>query len=232
MAPTLEQRTIRKVGWRLLPLIVVIYFVAYIDRTNVSFAALTMNKELGLSPYVFGWGAGILLPRLFPVRGAEQRDPREGRSASLDRAHHDHLGPRLRRHGIRHRTEELPHAAIPARRRRGRLLPRHDPLFHLLVPESLPRAGDLGAVHRRAGLERGGGDRLRCHSRDGRTARDHGLAVDLHHRGDPGDSARLCRPGADDRSAGGRRPGSRPRNATGSRPSCKASGARSRAPAT
>ena len=59
MAPTLEQRTIRKVGWRLLPLIVVIYFVAYIDRTNVSFAALTMNKELGLSPYVFGWGAGI-----------------------------------------------------------------------------------------------------------------------------------------------------------------------------
>jgi MFS transporter, ACS family, tartrate transporter len=59
MASTLEQRTIRKVGWRLLPLIVVIYFVAYIDRTNVSFAALTMNKELGLSAYVFGWGAGI-----------------------------------------------------------------------------------------------------------------------------------------------------------------------------
>jgi MFS transporter, ACS family, tartrate transporter len=56
---TLEQRTIRKVSWRLLPLIVVIYFVAYIDRTNVSFAALTMNTDLGLSAYVFGWGAGI-----------------------------------------------------------------------------------------------------------------------------------------------------------------------------
>ena len=56
---TLEQRTIRKVSWRLLPLIIVIYFVAYIDRTNVSFAALTMNKDLGLSAYVFGWGAGI-----------------------------------------------------------------------------------------------------------------------------------------------------------------------------
>ena len=56
---TLERRTIRKVSWRLLPLIVIIYFVAYIDRTNVSFAALTMNKDLGLSPYVFGWGAGI-----------------------------------------------------------------------------------------------------------------------------------------------------------------------------
>jgi len=59
MTPTVEQRTIRKVSWRLLPLIVVIYFVAYIDRTNVSFAALTMNKDLGLSAYVFGWGAGI-----------------------------------------------------------------------------------------------------------------------------------------------------------------------------
>ena len=59
MVPTLEQRTIRKVSWRLLPLIVVIYFVAYIDRTNVGFAALTMNKDLGLSAYVFGWGAGI-----------------------------------------------------------------------------------------------------------------------------------------------------------------------------
>jgi MFS transporter, ACS family, tartrate transporter len=56
---TVERRTIRKVSWRLLPLIVTIYFVAYIDRTNVSFAALTMNKDLGLSPYLFGWGAGI-----------------------------------------------------------------------------------------------------------------------------------------------------------------------------
>ena len=35
------------------------YLVAYIDRTNVSFAALTMNKDLGLSAYLYGWGAGI-----------------------------------------------------------------------------------------------------------------------------------------------------------------------------
>ena len=59
MVSAIEQRTIRKISWRLLPLIVVIYFVAYIDRTNVSFAALTMNKALGLSSYLFGWGAGI-----------------------------------------------------------------------------------------------------------------------------------------------------------------------------
>ena len=59
MERTLEQRTIAKVSWRLLPLIVVIYFVAYMDRTNVSFASLSMNKDLGFSDYIYGWGAGI-----------------------------------------------------------------------------------------------------------------------------------------------------------------------------
>jgi MFS transporter, ACS family, tartrate transporter len=58
-AQTLESRTLAKVSWRLLPLIVLLYCVAYIDRTNVSFAALTMNKDLGLTAYVYGWGAGI-----------------------------------------------------------------------------------------------------------------------------------------------------------------------------
>lgn len=59
MDQALEKRTISKVSWRLLPLIVVIYFVAYIDRTNVGFAALGMNKDLGFTAYLYGWGAGI-----------------------------------------------------------------------------------------------------------------------------------------------------------------------------
>jgi MFS transporter, ACS family, tartrate transporter len=59
MDRTLEQRTMAKISWRLLPLIVVIYFVAYIDRTNVGFAASGMNKDLGFTAYVYGWGAGI-----------------------------------------------------------------------------------------------------------------------------------------------------------------------------
>jgi MFS transporter, ACS family, tartrate transporter len=57
--PEFERRTILKVSWRLLPLVVVSYLVAYIDRTNVAFAALTMNRDLGFSPYLYGWGAGI-----------------------------------------------------------------------------------------------------------------------------------------------------------------------------
>ena len=56
---TIEQRTIAKVSWRLLPLVAVAYCVAYIDRSNISVAALTMNKDLGFSAYLYGWGAGI-----------------------------------------------------------------------------------------------------------------------------------------------------------------------------
>ncbi|MBV8402408.1 MAG: MFS transporter, partial [Acetobacteraceae bacterium] len=59
MRRTLEQRTIAKISRRLLPLIVGMYFVAYIDRTNVGFAALEMNKSLGFTDYIYGWGAGI-----------------------------------------------------------------------------------------------------------------------------------------------------------------------------
>ena len=57
--PEFRRRTILKVSWRLLPLIVAAYLVAYIDRTNIAFAALTMNKDLALSAYIYGWGAGI-----------------------------------------------------------------------------------------------------------------------------------------------------------------------------
>jgi MFS transporter, ACS family, tartrate transporter len=58
-SPELKRRTILKVSWRLLPLIVACYLINYIDRTNVSFAALTMNKDLGLTATMFGFGAGI-----------------------------------------------------------------------------------------------------------------------------------------------------------------------------
>lgn len=55
----IETRTIAKVTARLLPFLIVCYFIAYLDRVNVGFAALTMNKDLGLSQTAFGFGAGI-----------------------------------------------------------------------------------------------------------------------------------------------------------------------------
>ncbi|HUO91106.1 MAG TPA: MFS transporter [Rhizomicrobium sp.] len=48
-----------KATWRLIPFMVLLYIVAYLDRVNVSFAALTMNREIGLSDAAYGLGAGI-----------------------------------------------------------------------------------------------------------------------------------------------------------------------------
>ncbi|MGH8178756.1 MAG: MFS transporter, partial [Steroidobacter sp.] len=56
---TLEQRTIRKVAWRLVPFMCLLYFVAFLDRVNIGFAALTMNQDLGLTPAMFGFASGI-----------------------------------------------------------------------------------------------------------------------------------------------------------------------------
>ncbi|MFL5258071.1 MAG: MFS transporter [Rhodopila sp.] len=55
----LEKRTLAKVSWRLVPFLMICYFVAYLDRVNVGFAALTMNKDLGISATAYGFGAGI-----------------------------------------------------------------------------------------------------------------------------------------------------------------------------
>jgi ACS family tartrate transporter-like MFS transporter len=55
----LGQRTLRKVRNRLMPLIVLLYFVAYLDRNNVGFAKLTMSEDIGLSASAYGLGAGI-----------------------------------------------------------------------------------------------------------------------------------------------------------------------------
>lgn len=55
----LASQTIRKIQFRLLPFIFVLYIVAVLDRVNVGFAALTMNKELAITAEQFGLLAGI-----------------------------------------------------------------------------------------------------------------------------------------------------------------------------
>lgn len=49
----------RKVAWRILPLLVVCYVFAYIDRVNIGFAKLQMAEDVGLSEFAYGLGAGI-----------------------------------------------------------------------------------------------------------------------------------------------------------------------------
>ncbi|PPQ28456.1 MFS transporter [Rhodopila globiformis] len=55
----IERETIRHVTRRLIPLLMVSYFVAYLDRVNVGFASLSMNKDLGFSAEIYGIGSGI-----------------------------------------------------------------------------------------------------------------------------------------------------------------------------
>ena len=54
MDQTIETSTMRKVYLRILPLTMLMYFLCYIDRINVSFAALTMNKDIGLDAWTYG----------------------------------------------------------------------------------------------------------------------------------------------------------------------------------
>ncbi|MGE0224372.1 MAG: MFS transporter [Acetobacteraceae bacterium] len=62
---TLETRMMAKVSRRLIPLVIICYFVAYLDRVNLSFAALEMNKDLQFSATVYGLGAGIFFVSYF-----------------------------------------------------------------------------------------------------------------------------------------------------------------------
>jgi len=54
-----SERTLAKAFRRILPFIFACYVISYLDRTNVGFAALTMNKDLGLTAEQFGFGAGL-----------------------------------------------------------------------------------------------------------------------------------------------------------------------------
>jgi sugar phosphate permease len=56
---SLEARIIRKVSTRLIPFLMICYFIAYLDRVSVGFAALTMKNALGLTATMFGFGSGI-----------------------------------------------------------------------------------------------------------------------------------------------------------------------------
>src|SRR5471032_588177 len=61
----LEAATMRRVSWRLMPFLVFAYLLCYIDRVNVGFASLEMNKAVGIDPKIYGLGAGIFFVGYF-----------------------------------------------------------------------------------------------------------------------------------------------------------------------
>ena len=63
-----DDRVFNKVAWRLIPFMALLFFLNLLDRLNVGFAALTMNKDLGFTPSVFGFGAGVLFLGYFSMQ--------------------------------------------------------------------------------------------------------------------------------------------------------------------
>lgn len=65
MQADLERTTIRIVIWRLIPLLLLAYLAAYVDRINIGFAGAALKRDLGFSNTVFGFGAGLFFVSYF-----------------------------------------------------------------------------------------------------------------------------------------------------------------------
>ncbi|MDF2897007.1 MAG: transporter, partial [Rhodococcus erythropolis] len=60
VAPSeIESRVVKKVARRLIPFLILLYFVNYLDRTNIAFAKLTMSADLGMTETMFGLASGL-----------------------------------------------------------------------------------------------------------------------------------------------------------------------------
>jgi hypothetical protein len=133
----------RRVSWRLMPFLTLAYLLCYIDRVNVGFASLQMNKAVGIDPKTYGLGAGI-----FSLATSSWRCQASGFAtiwrAYVDCAHHADMGGRVRGVCFDRRPHLFPGATIFIGGRGSRLLSWGHPLSHLLVSD------DLGAILRRA----------------------------------------------------------------------------------
>jgi MFS transporter, ACS family, tartrate transporter len=122
-----EAATMRRVTLRIVPFLMFCYFIAFVDRVNAGFAALQMNKDLGLSDAALGLGGGLFfiayvlceVPSNLAMQkvGAKLWPARIMITWGL----------------VRGRSLVFLPRAYPARRRGGRLLSRRDPLSDLLV---------------------------------------------------------------------------------------------------
>jgi hypothetical protein len=178
----LGQRTLRKVAWRLIPFMGLLYFLAFVDRVNIGFAALTMNADLGLTPSMFGFASGIffIAYALFEVPSNIIME-RVGARLWISRIMIT-WGLLSAATAFVSTPERLYRAALPARRRGSRVFPGHDSLPDLLV------SGGLACAHRQC--IHGGAANLYRHRQSGlycdvvaerfRPAR---LAVDVPGRG-------------------------------------------------
>ncbi len=73
---TAAQSASAKIAKRLIPFLIVCYFISYLDRVNLGFAALTFRQDLAISAEVFGLGAGIFFLGYFLFEVPSKRSAR------------------------------------------------------------------------------------------------------------------------------------------------------------
>ena len=140
---TLEARTMRQVALRIVPFLMICYFVSFLDRVNLGFAALDMVRDLHLSPTVFGFGGGIFFLSYFLCEVPsnlllEQVGARRWIARIMVT-----WGILAGAHGSRDRPELAVPDAVPPRCGRSGVLSRRHPLHHVLVSLRVP-----GSHHR------------------------------------------------------------------------------------
>lgn len=54
-----EKAIVRKITWRIVPFVFLLYIISYLDRANIGYAALQMNAELAPSSEAFGFASGV-----------------------------------------------------------------------------------------------------------------------------------------------------------------------------
>ena len=136
MDASLEQATMRKVAWRLVPFLCILYIIAFIDRINVGFASLTMGEDLGLTSAVLGSGAGLFFISYFLFEVPSNLMLHKfGARRWIARVMISWASCRWPSPSSR-APESLYLLRLPAGRGRGRPVPGGDPLHHLLVPQA------------------------------------------------------------------------------------------------
>jgi len=132
-----------RVARRLIPFMVLLYFVAFLDRVNVGLAALTMNKDFGLSDVVFSVGAGIFFIGYFLFEVPSNVILERVGAKRWISSHHAELGSGLGGLGVGAGTTELRHDGAGLAALAGGLI------VAALVVLSLARAGTSGLVRPR-----------------------------------------------------------------------------------
>jgi hypothetical protein len=175
----LETVTMRAVSWRLMPFLLAAYVICYIDRVNVGFAALQMNKAVGIDPKTYGLGAGIFFVGYFILEVPSNLAlERFGASKWIARIMLTWGAVSAAFALIGGPTSFL---VLSSGRGGSGILPRRHSVSDVLVPGGVPRQ-DRRHLHGRHSARRH--DRLtdlRRRPRHGWVSGSGRLAMDLHH---------------------------------------------------